>query len=89
MIIEALLLIVTGIIDTLFSWVHLPGISGFDSIIDFLDLALQYGLGFVLFLLDKNTLEAALACAVVLHNADHIYTFFNWLISKIPFLSID
>ena len=90
MLINILITIALGLINLLFSWVPvLPDVPNqFRSTISsFLDLLFSNS-GLVPFFLPMDVVKLSIPIVLVLINFKYIYSFFIWLLHKLPW-SID
>lgn len=89
MIVEALMLLCSGIVQLCFGWITLPNFPNeAQTAIDTYMSLIFDNLDFLNFFVNVNTLKTIALVAVVLYGFKQIYKIMMWVIRKIP-ISID
>lgn len=89
MILEALRVIIMGVLDTFMSAIHIPSIPEdvMQHMYEYLDLFV-YARGFIGFFIPGAAFEFGASAFFILFTVEKIYPVIMWVIKKIP-LSVD
>lgn len=90
MILEAILNLVSSLLQICFGWINIPSFPSdlTVSINSFLDLIFN-NLSLLGFFIRPTTITLVVPTLIILLNFEYVYKFTMWILRKIPFLGIE
>lgn len=90
MILEAILNLVSSLLQICFGWINIPSfpLELTESINSFLDLIFN-NLSLLGFFIRPTTIALVVPTLIILLNFEYVYKFTMWILRKIPFLGVE
>lgn len=89
MIFEAILNMVSALLQLVFGWINLPDLpASITSLIDEFFGYIEGGMGIIGIFLDLDVVRVLLPILIVVINFEEVWKFVMFIVRKIPFLGI-